>query len=117
MIMSIRYTTPRQLEQTLTSRLRRAGYEDATAAKGTRHIAEGGQACLKGSFCKYGSVLMDPETLQGYERVLRELPGVIRTQIVHDDRTNHREGTAGHANPLRDQVIVIHRRMWEEPGS
>ena len=108
MIMRIRYTTPRHLEQTLTSRLRRAGYQDATATNGTRYVDEGGQACLKASFYKYGSVLMDLETLASYERVLRELPGVVRTQIVQ---------ARGRANPLRDQVIVVHRRMWEEPGS
>jgi hypothetical protein len=48
-------------------------------------------------------------------RVLGALPGVVRTQIIHDDRKNHREGTMGYVNPLRDQVIVIHRRMWDEP--
>jgi hypothetical protein len=60
-----RYTTPRQLEETLTWRLRRAGYEDATATKGTRYVNENGEARLKASFYKYGSVLMDPETLEG----------------------------------------------------
>src|SRR5258708_17327361 len=112
--MIIRYTTPRQLEETLTGRLRRAGYEDATATKGTRYVHESGEPCLKASVRKYTSVSMDPETLAGYERVLRELPGVVRTQIVHDDRKDHRAGTMAHANPLRDQVIVIHRRLWDD---
>src|SRR5260221_128893 len=108
MIMSTRFTTPRQLEGTLESHLRRAGYGDAVSTRETRYVTESGRACLRASFYKYGSVLMDLETLKSYEAALRELPGVVRTQIIH---------ATGRTSLLRDQVIVIHLRMWEEPDS
>jgi hypothetical protein len=113
--MTVRYTTPRQLEDTLEWHLRRAGFKDPVTAHGTRYVEENGEACLKASVFEYSATWMAMETLQGYEQVLREMPGVMRTEIVHEDAKNHREGTKAHSNPLRDQVIVIHRRMWNEP--
>ena len=104
--MTVHYTTPRELEGTLKWHLRRAGFENATTIGTTRYVYENGEACLKTSVNKYATVLMALETLQGYERALRELPGVVRTEIIHKDARKF---------PLRDQVIVIHRRMWEEP--
>jgi hypothetical protein len=106
--MSTRYTTPRQLERTLEAHLRRAGYGDAVSTKGTRYVTDNGRACLQVSLYQYGTVLMDPEILAAYEGALRSLPGVVWTQIVHD------AGKDGSSNPLRDQVIVIHLRMWDD---
>jgi hypothetical protein len=105
----MRYTTPRLLEWTLEAHLRRAGCADATATKGTRYVRESGRDCLQVSLYQYGTVLMDPAVLSAYEGVLRSLPGVIRTKVIHD------AGKDGSSNPLRDQVIVIHLRMWDEP--
>jgi hypothetical protein len=48
---------------------------------------------------------MTMKELAEYERVLRNLSGVVATRIVHEDR-----GT------LRDQVLVTLLRMWDEPG-
>ncbi len=106
--MTLRYATPRRLEQIITDRLHRAGYEDAVMTKGTRYVREGGRACLKASVHQYSKVVMDLETLDGYERVLAEMPGVVRTEVIHN---------AQGYNPLRDQVIVIHLRMWNEADS
>jgi hypothetical protein len=107
----MRYTTPHLLERTLEAHLRRAGYSDAIATKGTRYVREKGRDCLQVSLIKYGTVLMDPEILKAYEGVLRSLPGVVRTQVIHD------AGKDGRANPLRDQVVVIHLRMWDDSST
>src|SRR5258708_18316426 len=72
-VMTIRYTTPRQLEETLIVRLRRAGYERATPTNATRYVHESGEPCLKASVHKYTSVSMDPETRAGHEAVLAEM--------------------------------------------
>ena len=100
----MKYTTPRLLERMLEGHVRRAGFKDATAAKGTRYVSEGDVPCLRVSLFQWPQTAMTWELLKGYERALAELPGVVRTEIVHD----------GQGINLRDQVIVIHRRMWEE---
>lgn len=81
--MTMRCTAPRQLEETLVAHLRRAGYQDVTTLKGTRYVTDAGGHCLKVSVHKYATLNVPLEVLQGYERSLRELPGVVRTQIVH----------------------------------
>jgi hypothetical protein len=103
------YTTPVKLRARLESELRRAGFASAvctrpryTERRGYSSYAE--RECLEAGVFEYSTVRMPLETLKGYERTLRGLPGVVATRIVHEDK-----GT------LRDQVIVTHLRTWDEP--
>ena len=102
--MITKYTTGKLLELMLEAHLRRAGFKDATAAEGTRYVSEEGVPCLRVSLFKWPQAAMSWGELKSYARALAELPGVVRTEIVHD----------GQGINLRDQVIVIHKRMWED---
>jgi len=102
--VSTRYTTPARLRAELEDALRRAGFADPVVTK-PRYVARAERNCLEAGVFQYASVRMSLETLEGYERVLRDLPGVVATRIIHEDK-----GT------LRDQVEVTHLRMWDEPG-
>jgi hypothetical protein len=67
-------------------------------------VTSGDRECLEAGCFTYASVRMPVETLEGYEKALAALPGVIAARIVHEDR-----GT------LRDQVVVTHLRTWNAP--
>lgn len=104
--MSRRYTTPRALRFDLEYALKRAGFTHPTTTKVRYRTIDDGRECLETSLFEYATTRMPLETLEGYERVLRELPGVVATRIVHED-----------PRPLglRDQVYVTHLRKWNEP--
>jgi len=102
--MTYRYTTPAILRAELEGVLRRAGFAHPVCSKVRYGTADDDRPVLKTSVFEYSSVRMPLEALEGYERVLSGLPGVIATHIVHEDK-----GT------LRDQVQVTHLRMRDEP--
>ena len=101
--MSSQYTTPAKLRAELEGVLRRAGFAHPSVTR-PRYVTVAERDCLEASAFEYSAVRMPLEKLEGYERVLRALPGVVSTRIVHEDR-----GT------LRDQVVVTHLRLWNEP--
>jgi hypothetical protein len=104
--MAYRYTTPAMLRAELEAALKTAGFPEPACSKVRYGTADDDRPVLKTSAFRYASVRMPLETLEGYERVLRDMPGVIATHIVHED-----QGT------LRDQVQVTHLRMWDEPDA
>jgi hypothetical protein len=97
----------------LEAALKQAGFAGATCTK-VRYVTRDSRDCLEAGFFEYATTRMPLETLEGYDRALSALPGVLSTRVVHDDAKNHREGTMGRLNPLRDQVIVTHLRMWND---
>jgi hypothetical protein len=108
--MTHRYTTPAALRRELEGRMRRSGYRDATTTK-TRYVTVNDRECLEAGVFEYATTRMPLETLEGYERALQAMPGVIATRIIHEDPRAAR----GNVNALRDQVVVTHLRMWDEP--
>ncbi len=102
--MAYRYTTPAILRKELEAALRRAGVSRYPTCTQPRYVTRDERECLEASVFEYSTVRMPLETLEGYERTLRGLPGVVATKIIHEDK-----GT------LRDQVVVTHLRGWTEP--
>lgn len=102
--MSRQYATPVWLRRVLEDRLRYAGFEDAACTKVRYGVTSDGRPALITSVFRYASVRMPVQELEGYERALLEMPGVVATKIVHEDTTG-----------LRDQVYVTHLRIWEDP--
>ena len=100
--MVYRYTTPSALRSDLAHALVQAGFAYPVCTK-PRYRTVDNRECLEASVFAYSTVRMRLETLEGYERVLRTLPGVVATRIIHED-----EGT------LRDQVVVVHLRGWND---
>jgi hypothetical protein len=67
-----------------------------------RYVNNGHGPCLEAGVFEV-EARMTLVRLQEWQRVLRVLPGVVETRIVH----NGRKG-------LRDQVQVTHLRDWTE---
>jgi hypothetical protein len=97
------YITPRDLRWKLQQALEDAGFKNPVATWPVKYVERNGEACLRAGCFQYAHLLMHLDVLEGYENVLRELPGVVETQIVHK---------APGINPLRDQVIVWHWRLF-----
>lgn len=108
--MGYRYTTPAVLRRDLEYKVRRAGFKAATCTR-PRYVTADGKDCLEAGVFEYATVRMPLETLEGYERALQAMPGVVATRIIHEDPRAAR----GNVNALRDQVVVTHLRMWDEP--
>lgn len=101
------FATPAWLRRELEYALRRAGFGDAMCAK-VRYKTVDERECLVTSVLRYGSVVMSGEELTAYERVVKAMPGVLRTEVI-------RERDTGSIAPPRGQVRVVHLRRWEEP--
>jgi len=91
------HMSPARLRDELTARL------PAEARVIVKHATINGRRdFLRASIWKYPNVHTDEATLAAYAAAVADLPGIVRAEIVRGDPS------------LRDQVVVIHRRQWEE---
>jgi len=101
--VAYRYTTPRALQFDLEYAVKAAGFAHPVCTKVRYLTTEDGREALKTSVFEYATTRMPLEILEGYERALRALPGVVATQIIHGGKSG-----------LRDQVFVTHLRAWDD---